>query len=255
MIEDPHKVLGVAPGATQEEIKKAYRQMAKKYHPDLHPNDPSAHERMNEINEAYDMLMNPEKYASKRAQQQQSQARQQGYYGQQSQGGSRNSRQGYNPYQGPGGWASDDFNFEDIFGFGFGDTQQASTQPEYRSDDSMEIRRVVNAINSGRYQEAISILTHIPSTGRNARWYYLSALANHGLGNSVQAIDHMQRAAQMEPNNRTYVQLLQQFRRAGQTYETNAQGFNMHAMELHKICLGLFAAQFLCGPFSCLRCI
>ena len=67
MIEDPYKVLGVAPNATQDEIKKAYRQMAKKYHPDLHPDDPEANKKMNDVNSAYDMLMNPDKYQQARA--------------------------------------------------------------------------------------------------------------------------------------------------------------------------------------------
>ena len=114
---------------------------------------------------------------------------------------------------------------------------------------------MINAINGGRNQEAINILVHIPSTGRNARWYYLSALANHGMGNTVQAADHMHKAAQMDPNNRTYQQLLMQFRQAGQTYENNAQGFNMRSVNLSKICLGCCAAQLLCGPFGCMRCI
>jgi molecular chaperone DnaJ len=251
MIDDPYKVLGVSPGASQDEIKKAYRQLAKKYHPDLHPDDPEANQKMNEINEAYDMLTNPEKYASRRAQQQQyQQQRQQQGYGQQGYG----QQQGYHSYQGPGGWASD-FDFGDFFGFGYGDAQQASTRPQAQPGDSVEIQRVISCINSGQYQEAIRILTQIPSTGRNARWFYLSALANHGLGNTVQAVDHMTRAAQMEPNNRTYVQLLQQFRRAGQTYEQNAKGFDTGAIELQKICLGLCAAQFLCGPCLRVRCI
>jgi hypothetical protein len=74
------------------------------------------------------------------------------------------------------------------------------------------------------------------------------------LGNTVQAVDHMTKAAQMDPNNRTYVQLLQQFRQAGRTYEQNARGFDMQAMELQKLCLGLCAAQFLCGPCMYIRC-
>ena len=252
MIDDPHKVLGVSPEASQDEIKKAYRQMAKKYHPDLHPNDPNAAKRMNDINEAYDMLMNPDKYAARRAQQQ-ARNQQSGYGSQYGQSHSQNGQS--RGYQGPGGWASD-FDFGDIFGFGFGSAQQqASTSPQIKPGDSPEIQRVVSAINNRRWQEAVSILTNIPSTGRNARWYYLSALANNGLGNSVQAVDHIQKAAQLDPNNRTYVQLLQQFRRAGQTYETHAQGFNMQAMNMQRICFGLLAAQCLCGPFAYCRCI
>ena len=253
MIDDPHKVLGVSPDASQDEIKKAYRQMAKKYHPDLHPNDQGAAKRMNDINEAYDMLMNPEKYAARRAQQQ-TQNRQSGYYGSTQ---SQNARQNNAGYQGPGGWASDfgDFDFEDIFGFGFGSAQQqTSTSPKPEPGDSPEIQQVVSAVNSRRFQEAATILTHIPSTGRNARWYYLSALANQGLGNSVQALDQIQKALRMDPENRVYALLYQQFRQTGQTYEHNAQGFNMQAANMQKLCIGCLAFQCLCGPCSYMRC-
>lgn len=59
MMIDPYKVLGVAPGASDEEIKKAHRTLAKKYHPDLNPGDSAAAEKMNEINAAYDILTKP----------------------------------------------------------------------------------------------------------------------------------------------------------------------------------------------------
>ena len=65
MIDDPYKVLGVSKDATKDEIKRAYRKKAKEYHPDLHPDDPKAAEKMNEVNEAYDMLNNPEKYQNR----------------------------------------------------------------------------------------------------------------------------------------------------------------------------------------------
>ena len=50
MVQDPYKVLGVSPDASQDEIKKAYRRKAKENHPDLHPDDPNATQKMNEIN-------------------------------------------------------------------------------------------------------------------------------------------------------------------------------------------------------------
>ena len=53
MANDPFSVLGVSSSATEDEIKAAYRKLAKKYHPDLNPGDKSAEEKMREVNEAY----------------------------------------------------------------------------------------------------------------------------------------------------------------------------------------------------------
>ena len=58
-MNDPYSVLGVSKDASEEEIKSAYRRLAKKYHPDLNPGDPEAARKMNEINAAYQQIKNP----------------------------------------------------------------------------------------------------------------------------------------------------------------------------------------------------
>lgn len=67
MAKNPYTVLGVAETATDEEIRSAYRKLAKRYHPDLNPNDAYAAQKMNEVNVAYDRIKTAEKRAAYRA--------------------------------------------------------------------------------------------------------------------------------------------------------------------------------------------
>ena len=61
MMDDPYKVLGLDRNASDEDVKKAYRRLAKKYHPDLNPGDEEAARKMQEVNAAYERIKNPEK--------------------------------------------------------------------------------------------------------------------------------------------------------------------------------------------------
>ena len=162
MIDDPDKVLGVSPNATDEEIKQAYRKLAKQYHPDRNPGDAEAAKKMQQVNAAYEQIKNPEKFR-------QQSGPQSGY--------------GYNPYGGYGGYGG-----------------------SYQRMDPMQA--AYQYIMFGRYHEALNILQS--STQRTARWYYLSALANDGVGNQVTALEHIRKAVSMEPDNREYLNTLSQ---------------------------------------------
>ena len=214
MIDDPYKVLGVSPDASDDEIKRAYRQLAKKYHPDLNPGDPVAAKKMQEINAAYEQIKNPEK----------AQPAGGGYGG--SYGG------GYGQY--------------DPFG-GYGGYQQRRTYTGADASDTYQ-QAAMNYIRYGRYQEALNALNN--ASDRNARWYYLSALANDGLGNQVTALEHIRRAVSMEPDNPEYLRVLDQMENGGAAYRQTAggfRGFTMGADPCMNLCLCWLFNLFCCG--------
>ena len=106
MAEDLYKVLGVAKGASEEEIKKAYRKLARQYHPDRNPDDPKAEEKFKEVQGAYDTLSDSEKRQEYDAG---------GMFGGFGGGGGP----GGGPF-GPGGGAAGGFDVGDIFPTLFG---------------------------------------------------------------------------------------------------------------------------------------
>ena len=65
--QDYYEILGVPRTATEDEIKKAYRKLARKHHPDVNPNDKSAEEKFKKINEAYEVLSDKDKTPEVRA--------------------------------------------------------------------------------------------------------------------------------------------------------------------------------------------
>ena len=97
-MNDPYRVLGVSRDASEEEIKKAYRKLAKQYHPDLNPGNEEAAKKMNEINAAYEQIKNPGQTNSAY-----------GYGGQGGYGGSSGSREQGTWYGQAYGESSDEF--------------------------------------------------------------------------------------------------------------------------------------------------
>ena len=196
MIQDPYKVLGVSPDASDEEIKKAYRRLAKKYHPDVNPGDGEAAKKMQEVNAAYEQIKNPEKTGP-----------------------------GYDPFSG-GGSSSDQY-------------QQAA----------------YNYIRFHRFREAINVLQS--DTNRNARWYYLSALAHNGIGNQVTALEHIRRAVSMEPDNRVYLDTLTAIENGGRAYQQTAGNYRGYAWGgggCGSLCMCYLLQLLCCRRIICCGC-
>ena len=209
MIDDPYKVLGVSRDASDEEIKRAYRQLAKKYHPDLNPGDAEAARKMREVNAAYEQIKDPDKAA-------------------------QSASGGYNPY-GSSAYGYDPFG-----------PHRQSSGPSYQQAATQYIR-------FGRYREALNTLE--AASQRDARWYYLSALANDGLGNQVTALEHIRRAVSMEPDNPEYLQTLRTMESGGTAYRQRTgdfRGFTMGGSPCSGLCLCYLAQLFCCrGHFFC----
>jgi len=203
MIDDPYKVLGVSPDASDEEIKRAYRRLAKKYHPDLNPGDETAAKKMQQVNAAYEQIKNPEKATTG-----------------QSYGG-----YGYDPF---GGY------------YGQQDTNDRYHQAAYQY------------LRMRRFAEALNVLSNC--TERNARWYYLSALANDGMGNQVTALEHIRRAVSMEPDNAVYLRTLRDIENGGAAYREQAgsyRGFTMGGSSCGSMLLCWLFQWFCCGGRCC----
>lgn len=218
MIDDPYKVLGLEPGASDEDVKRAYRRLAKKYHPDLNPGDQEAARRMQEVNAAYEQIKNPEKFR------------------QQSQ-------------QASGGYGDPFSGWYDPFGGAYRqqDSQQSGDQYQQAAHQYIRFRR---------YQEALNTLQN--STERNSRWYYLSALAHNGLGNQVTALEHIRRAVSMDPDNLEYQQVLSQIEYGGSAYRQQAgnfRGFTMGGDPCTNLCLCYLMNIFCCGGRGLFCCI
>lgn len=227
-MKDPYEVLGVPRGASDEEIKKAYRKLSRKYHPDANMNNPNkeqAEERFKEIQQAYQAIMNGNAGAS-------------GAYGSGPYGSG-----GYGDFGGFGGFGS-------FGGFGgFGGAYGGRSSNQYEDPDERYYKAAANYIRARSFREAINVLNQIEN--KNGTWYYYSAIANAGLGNQAQALAYIRKAMELEPNNVEYQRAYQQLQSGGQWYGSMGQGYGYDMGNAYSCngswCTRLCLANLLCN--------
>ena len=152
-MRDPYTILGVAKAASEADIKKAFRALAKKHHPDTHPGDAGAAKRFQEISGAYDILGDKEKRAkfdrgeidaagNPRGFDPRAQGFQGGPFGGMGGGGREQHFEWSGPGAGTGGEAAQGFRAEDIFADLFGGRGgggRRRTQPQPGEDFAFEL--------------------------------------------------------------------------------------------------------------------
>ena len=214
-MNDPYQILGVPETASDEEVKRAYRELARKYHPDNYHDNPLAdlaQEKMKDINAAYEQITKMR-----------SGAKSGGY----SSAGSSGSYGGYGGYQ-----------------------QQYSSQS---SSGSSVLQQVRIAINTGNISRAEALLANY--SDHNAEWNFLRGAVCYRRGWMDEAKRYYQTACQMDPGNAEYRQALEfmergtesAYRPGGQPFGTEVCGGNL--------CLPLCCLWSLCnGGGYCLCC-
>jgi len=212
-MRDPYEVLGLKHGATEEEVKKAYRTLSRKYHPDANINNPDkdkALEKFKEVQAAYKSIMDGNT------------------------GGSANS---YGDFGGFGG-----------FGASAEAWRRARNEGGGTSREESRLAAAQNFIMNGMFAEALRTLNDIDD--RNGRWYYLSAVANMGSGNQATAMEHIDRAIAMEPDNYEYKQMKSKLQGGSDWYVSRGTGYGMPDMNSGDMCMNTCCNMLLCSAIS-----
>lgn len=190
MVNNPYSVLGIPENASDDEVKRAYRELSRKYHPDSYVDNPLkdlAEDKFKEVQEAYDTIMK-----------------------QCSSGGGYQSY-GQNSGTGYGG------NYGQNQSYGQGYQQRSYTN----SSADPKYQKVYDYINFRQYSNAMSELNAVPLPDRDGRWYYLSAITNAGMGNNIQAQNDINRAISIEPSNNEYRHFASQLQMNTRRYQNS----------------------------------
>lgn len=225
-MRDPYEVLGVPRGASDEEIKKAYRKLSRLYHPDANVNNPNkdkAEEKFKEVQAAYKSIMDKNAYSG---------------------GGYQNSS-----YGGFGNYG----NFGGFGGFG-GFENYGHNAGGNENGDDMYFNAAARYIQNQSYDEALNVLKSI--SNHNGKWYYYSAIAHYGKGNQATALEHIQRAMNIEPYNMEYQNAYSQIKNGSNWYQGMGRSYTMPTMSggyCFKLCLANILCNLCCGSggFCC----
>ena len=206
MSNNPYKVLGVSPNADDEEIKRAYRELARKYHPDRYTNSDLAdlaNEKMQEVNAAYEEI---QRLRAAGADQQQNgdNAANGGHYS----GNANQSKGSYN-----GGYNAGAGNYH---------------SRNYSAEAREKFILIRNCINAGNISEAERLIAEIADVDRGAEWHFLMGCIQLRKGFYVDAQHSFDTAYRMEPTNNEYWQFKEKMheraRGFGNGYNTTRQG-------------------------------
>ncbi len=190
-MRDPYEVLGVSPDASDDEIKRAYRELARKYHPDNYQNNPLsdlAEEKMKEINEAYDAITK--------------------------------GRAGGGSYGGGSAQGS--------YGYGYGGSAYQQQQQRQGGGAGL-FNQARSAIQRNDLEGAEQLLQGASS--RNGEWYFLMGSIAYRRGWLDEARQNYQIAVQMDPGNMEYRQAFNMMQRGGYGYQPDMAGGSCDAMD------------------------
>ena len=203
---DPYKVLGVKRTATDEEIKAAYHELVKKYHPDKYVDNPLAdlaEEKLREVNEAYDLLMRPSTTANT------------------SSGGAYSST--YNTNPGGNSYNQGSYTYGNYNSGGYGYDHGQGSYGSYGSYSGAEFSNhydVRAALDRNQLVQAEQYLN--ASANRDAEWYFLAGVLSYKKGYYDDAISKVSYAISLDPSNAEYRNVYQQIRGTGALYKTDS---------------------------------
>jgi len=218
-MEDPYKLLGIDRSATDDEITRAYRNLAKKYHPDINPGNAYAEKKMKDINAAYESIKNK------------------------TAGTGGGQQYGSSTYQ-------QSYSWEDIFGQN-GPFGEAFDQAR-RQNRASNMQTVYVYLLNRQYYQALRVLNGIDE--HNAEWHYYSALAHAGLGNRASALNHASEAVRLDPYNEDYGRLLTRLEENITSYRRAGSGFGVNFSSVGRAMAGIWIANlfaFVCCRFCC----